>query len=151
MLKKKGFMISPILFIIFFLIAVAFSFYVSGIDKKISYGIQKSSMIEKSVYDIEKKQINQITFAEVATYKCSETNCYNSSNSSSINAIKNCTERNLNSTFGNNTNWGYEIQNTSGAFYFKFNMSEFKAISTNMSSNSSTVTKVLNSELLNKC
>ncbi len=147
---KKGFIITPIIFIAFFIIAILFSFYVSNIDNEISYGIQKSSTIEKGIHDIQKKQINQINFVKTTTYKCSDITCYNSSDSSSVTFIKNCVEGNLTEKFGI-WDWDYKLINISRTIIFRFNMTSFNATNINMNSNSTIVEGVLHKKLLNIC
>ena len=121
----------------------------STIDEKMAYGIRKSALIEKEINELDKKQINIINFAKIATYKCSELYCYNSSNYESKNNITNCVENELNNSFGDN-NWGYEI-NGNEIVNITFNLPEIKATSINMTSESKSVTATLSKEFLTVC
>lgn len=148
MLSKKGFVITPIIFIAFFIIAIVFSSYVANVDREVAYSIRKSSSIEKGVHNIQKAQTNQINFARIATYKCSETNCYNSSNSSSVDAIETCVNSSLTEKFKPH-NWNILISNSSGAIYLKFSTTPFSASNINMTSDSIKVNETLCKDFLN--
>jgi hypothetical protein len=131
MLNKKGFVITPIIFIAFFLIAMVFSFYVSGIDSDTAKGIQTSATVEKAVLDIYKQQINQINFAKLATYDCSTSNCYSLDNKSTI---ESCVNTKLTNQF-NDTSWNTNITSESGIYRISVNLSSFNAMNINMTSN----------------
>lgn len=148
MLNTKGFMITPIVFLAFFIIVIVFSAYVTSLDRESAYSIRKSASIEKGVHDIQKAQTNQQIFAKIAAYKCSETDCYNSSNSSSVDAIKTCVNNSLTEKF-KSYNWDIDISNSSGAIDLTFNTMPFNASNINMSSNSIRVQELLSKDFLN--
>jgi hypothetical protein len=130
MLNKKGFMITPIIFIALFLIAMVFSFYLSGIDADTSKGMQTAAAVEKGALDIYKKQINQMNFAKLSAYECSSSNCYSSANES---IIESCVNTKLNNYF-NDTNWNTDISNDSGIYRISVNLSSFNVTNINMES-----------------
>jgi hypothetical protein len=139
-LSKKGFMITPIIFIAFFLIAVIFSFYVSDVDREIAYGVQKGAAVEKGVHDLQKERINQITFVKVSVYKCSKVDPCNLTN------IVPCAKGNLTEIFGSDLD--LSITNMSNIIYANFNMSGFNATNINMTSDNVMIQAELNKELL---
>ena len=145
--NKKGFVITPIIFIAFFLIALIFSFYVSDIDSETAKGIQTAASVEKAVLDIYKLQINQFNFAKLSAYNCSSSNCYSSGNES---IIESCVNTKLNSQF-NDSNWNTDISNNSGIYRIAVNLSSFNATNINMKSNRVYERGVLHPEFLNKC
>lgn len=142
---KKGFLITPIVFIIFFLIAVAFSNHILRMDKEISKSIQIVSSIEKGMHEIEKMKIAQISFVKVSTYLCSKENCYPNNKSE----IVKCVEENLTKVYGE-WDWNYDIYGSEDIF-FEFNMTQFKATDINMTSNSILVKGFVNKKFLNLC
>ena len=145
--SKKGFVITPIIFVAFFLIAMVFSFYVSGIDSDTAKGIQTSATVEKAVLNIYKQQINQINFAKLAAYDCSGSNCYSSGNES---IIESCVNTKLNNQF-NDTNWNTNITDDSGIYRIVVNLSSFNAININMTSNRVNERAILHPALLKIC
>jgi hypothetical protein len=147
MLNKKGFVITPIIFVAFFLIAMVFSFYVSGIDSDTAKGIQTSATVEKAVLDTYKQQINQINFAKLAAYDCSGLNCYSPGNKSTI---ESCINTKLTSQF-NDTRWNTNITSDSGIYRISVNLSSFNAININMTSNRVYERAALHPALLKTC
>ncbi|MCD6575883.1 MAG: hypothetical protein J7K73_01850 [Nanoarchaeota archaeon] len=143
MLNKKGFMFTPIVFIAIFLVVVVFSVYTSTMDKTTSENIHENSKIETGVNIIEKKQIDIISFAKVATYLCSEAFPYPCNETD----LEGCVEENLTTHFGS-ANWGFNIYGTDEA---KARLTLPKINSTNMTSNQVTVTLYLNKNLLRWC
>ena len=129
MLNKKGFFITPILFVIFLLIAISLYAYNKKLDDILSYEILKSSVVEKGIHEIRKKQINQITYAELLIYKCAEEHCFNFSNPSNVTLCEKQVEENLTKRFGNNT-WNLEINN----YTYTMNLKSINATNINMTS-----------------
>lgn len=151
MLNKKAYMITPIIFIAFLLISVAFSFYVSGMDTKFSKGIMTSASVEKSVNGIYKMQTDQINFVKLMIYNCSEYNCYNSSSQNT--GLKNCVSNSLTIRYQQN-NWSasdININGTSESYNVTFKLSSFNATNINMTSDRITVTRALSSLLNTTC
>ncbi len=119
MLNKKGFIVAPIIFIVFFLIAVVFSFYVSSIDNEIARGIQTSASIQLGIYEIEKGLINQENFVRIAMHE---------------NIEEYDIEYNLNNTFGEHV-WKLSIIENG----FEFSSKPINATNINMNLNSSKI------------
>ena len=147
MLNKKGYMITPILFIVFFLIAIIFSIYVSDIDSDSAQGIRISASIEKGITDIYKMQNEQINFAKLSAYECSESQCYNISKET---IIEYCINKSLNKQYGN-FSWSPDLINNSNTIYLYFNLNAFNATNINMNSNRSYTQVRLNNKFFNKC
>ena len=141
-MNKKGFFITPIIFIVFFIIAVLFSYHVSGIDNEIAYGIQKTSSIQKGIHDIQKEQLSQIYFVKTAVYMCRETE-----NTCEAITLQQCTRDVMEDKFG--TNMDLKITNNSGVYHVEFNMQSFSAKNINMTSDSVEVKTELNKQLIN--
>jgi hypothetical protein len=147
MLGKKGFVITPVIFIAFMLIAITFSFYISDIDSDISQGIQKAAAVEKAVTDIYKYQINQVNYAKLAAYKCSDLTCYSLGNESTV---EDCVESSLNNTFSN-TSWNVDISNDTEIYHIGFDISSFNATNINMTSDRSYVRSELHKAFFKTC
>ena len=127
MLNKKAYMITPLIFVVFMIIAVIFSFYVSDIDKKNAEGIRSAGMIDKGILEIQKEQINQVNFVKLVTYDCSKTICCNSTN---LGNLENCIEQELETIYGGI--WSVDINNCNE---IGFELSSFSATNINMASN----------------
>lgn len=147
MLNKKGFVITPLIFIAFMLITVVFAFYISDIDKDFAKGIQISATVEKSILDIYKDQINQINFAKLAAYDCSNSYCYSLSNKS---IVESCINTKLDNKF-NDSNWNTDINSNAGSHYIQVNLSSFNATNINMSSNRVYEKELLHPAFFNIC
>jgi hypothetical protein len=143
MLNKKGYMITPILFIVFLLIAMIFSFYVSDIDKANAKSITLSASIDKGVADIYKEQINQFTYAKNLAYDCSEITHYSAGNESTI---ETCINNNMTARF-NDTSWNSDITNPSSIYTLGINLTSMKSTNINMTSDRVYLRTVLNSQL----
>ena len=142
-LNKKGYMITPILFIVFFLIAIIFSFYVSQIDADVAQGIRISATIEKGITDTYKLQNEQINFAKLSAYKCSERYCYSSGNET---LVEYCINKSMNKVYGN-LSWDPELTNTT----LEFNLESFNITNINMNSNRIYTKTGLNDLFFEKC
>jgi hypothetical protein len=81
--NKKGYMITPIIFVVFMIIAVIFSFYVSEIDLEMTSSIQTSSRVEKEINNVYEARMNQLNYAKLVAYNQSYEYgyCYNASKS----------------------------------------------------------------------
>ena len=155
-MNKKGYMITPIIFITLFIIALMFTLYFSKIDAETAAGIKISATIEKGITDIYKSQNEQINFAKIAAYECSGKYCYNLTNSTNRTKIENCVNDSLNLMYGNIT-WGLlptsapSLSNVSARCYISFNLSSFSITNINMDSNREYVKTELNDNFLKKC
>ena len=147
--SKKGYMITPIIFIAFLLISVVFSFYVSDLDTKFSKGIMVSASIEKGVNNIYKMQTDQITLAKLFTYNCSLSYCYNAS-SPSHTALNNCVNQTLTNRY-NQSGWNINTYNQTGKYYIDINLSSFNATNINMTSDRITIKGELSKDFLKTC
>ena len=112
MLNKKAYMITPLIFVVFMIIAVIFSFYVSDIDKKNAEGIRSAGIIDKGIIEIQKEQINQVNFVKLVTYDCSKTICCNSTN---LGNLENCIEQELETIYEQNVVPALEKHITKGS------------------------------------
>jgi hypothetical protein len=146
MLNKRAYMITPIIFIVFLLISVAFSFYVSDIDERFSRSILTSALVDKSISDIYEKQSDQINFVKLTAYNCSLSYCY--PNAETI--IENCINNNLNAKY-DDTGWYADLYNKTGNYYLKFRISSFNATSINMSSNRVQIESILSKDFFKIC
>lgn len=149
-INKKGYMITPIIFITLFLIAVIFTLYESNIDADTAAGIRISASIEKGVTDIYKKQIEQVNFAKLAAYECSQDYCYNITEGLSSPGLRRCINDSLNITYENST-WDISVTNDSTRYYLNFSLSAFNITNINMSSDRKYVNTELNTKFLNRC
>ena len=140
-MNKKGFFITPIIFIVFFIIAVLFSYYISGIDNEIAYGIQKTASIEKAMHDIQKEQLSQIYLVKTTAYSCRKIE-----NSCNEENISRCVDDALMGRF--ETDLNIEITNVSNTIYAEFDLSSFSARNINMTANSVRTKTELNRGLL---
>lgn len=113
MLNKRGFVVAPIIFIVCFLIAVGFSYYVTSIDNEISTGVRTSASIQMGIYEMEKERINQVNFAKISIYNC----CADIA----------CVENKLDESFGKHE-WNLRICGDS----FEFNLKPVNATNINM-------------------
>lgn len=105
--NKKGFMITPLLFIAFMIIAIIYSFYVSDIDNQMAASVEKTAHIEKKINDVYDQRINYLTYAKSAVYSCQ----FNySAGCSTPNSCMNSYASAMNITLGN-------ICNTSNKVY----------------------------------
>lgn len=139
-MNKKGFFITPIIFIVFFIIAVLFSYYVTGLDKEISYGIQKSASVEKAIHDLQKEQLSQFYFVKTAAYDCAIDNPCNAS------IAEQCAKNKLIERFGESL--GLNFFNESGKIYAEFEIWSFNARNINMTSDKVKVKTELNHKLM---
>lgn len=144
--SKKGYMITPIIFIAFLLISVIFSFYVSDIDSQFSHGIITSALISKGVDEIYEKQIDQINLAKLYAYECSKYYCYPNNET----ALESCISGNLTERYGE-TGWGIDIYNQSGVYYIKMKISSFNVTNINMASERITINRTLTLPYLKIC
>jgi hypothetical protein len=139
-LGKKGYMITPIIFIAFLLISVAFSFYVSDIDTRFSDSIVTSSMISKSIDSIYEKQLDQINLAKLYAYSCSANYCYPNKTV----ALVSCVNSNMTVRYGNQTGgWNTIIYNQSSKYYINITLNSFNATNINMTSERITISRTL--------
>jgi len=146
MLNKRAYMITPIIFIAFLLISVAFSFYVLDIDERFSRSILTSALIDKSINDIYEKQSDQINFAKLSAYNCTLSYCYPSGET----ILENCINNNLDAKY-NDTGWYPDLYNKTGNYYLKFRISSFDATSINMSSNRMQIESILSKDFFKIC
>ena len=160
-MNKRAYLITPIIFITLFLIAVIFTLYLSKIDASTAAGIRISASIEKGVTDVYKSQNEQINYAKLSAYACSKTYCYNLTDKANTNKtnIENCVNQSLNDQYGNLT-WGPStafapvLSNVSTTCYINFNLSSVNLVNiTNINMDSDRVyTKAeLNSNFFEKC
>lgn len=148
-LNKKGYMITPIIFITLFLIAIIFTLYFSKIDAQTAAGIRVSASVEKGITDVYKLQNEQINFAKLSAYECSEKYCFNSTTDTNATQIELCINNSLNTQYGN-LSWSPDLAN--GTYiYLKFNLSSVNITNINMSSDREYVTIELNGNFFNKC
>lgn len=150
MLNKRAYMITPIIFITLFLIAVIFTLYLSKIDADTAAGIRISASIEKGITDVYKAHIEQVNFAKISTYECSELFCYNASSGGNKTNIENCVNLSLNDMYGNLT-WTTSLSNVLTQSYISFNLSSVNITNINMSSDREYITTELNDKFLKKC
>jgi hypothetical protein len=143
MLNKKGFMVTPIVFIVLLLVVLVYLFNQSEIDTITKNGITKSMAIDKETYSLEKKQINIINFAKISAYMCSKYYPYPCNKTS----LERCINENLTETFGDN-NWNINIAGNN-IIKISLTLPEIKATNINMSSDSKTVTVTLTKGFLN--
>ncbi|MDD5182152.1 MAG: hypothetical protein PHC66_03210 [Candidatus Nanoarchaeia archaeon] len=146
MLNKRAYLITPIIFITLFLIAIIFTIYLSKIDANTAEGIRTAASIEKGVTDVYKAQIEQINFAKLAAYECSDAS--GGYNDSIAGTIENCINSELNLTYGNFT-WNSDITNSTPKYYLNFNLSAVNITNINMTSNVEYIKAELNSKFLN--
>ncbi len=144
-MTKKGFMVSPVVFIALFFIAIAFSYYASSIDNKMAYSIKEVSSIEKGNFDIQKKQLVMETFAEAATYKCSQDFPYPCNKTD----LENCVEGDLNSTFGD-FNWEFKLSGDE-VIKIELYLPQIKATNINMTSDIIYIEKSVDKNFVNWC
>lgn len=142
--NRKAYLITPIIFIVLFLIAILFALYSSKIDADIAQGIRISASVEKGITDIYKMQIEQTNFAKLSVYNCSKAFCYNES-ASNWN-LKNCINNSLNSQYGNQS-WNIALTNSS----VSFNTSSFNITNINMESDRIYTKTKLYAGFFNKC
>jgi hypothetical protein len=143
---KKGYMITPIIFIAFLLISVVFALFVSGTDSSYAEGVIAASSVEKSISDIYELQADQINLAKLFAYTCSETFCYPSNET----GLENCIRNNLTDQY-NETGWGLDVYNQSGKHFLQLKLSSFNATNINMTSDRITIDRVLSKDFLNVC
>jgi len=149
-MNKRGYMITPIIFITLFLIAIIFTLYFSKIDTQTAAGIRISASIEKGITDVYKAQIEQTNFAKLAAYECSETYCYNLTDVTNKTKIQDCVNQSLNDMYGNLT-WKPSLSNVSAQCYISFNLSAVNITNINMDSDREYITTELNSKFFKKC
>lgn len=144
-LGKKGYMITPLIFIVFLMITAAFAFYTSRVDNTISDGIKISATVEKGVNEIYKEQLDKEVFVKMAAYDCSKEWCCKDSAS---NGNSTCIAQKLDSAYGNST-WDVSFS-CPNSVSFNPNLGNYNITNINISPNITRVTVDINTMLLNK-
>lgn len=146
MLNKKGYMITPMIFIVFMIIAIAYSVYMYDFDSNIVNSIQTSAKIEKGIQQVYETRINQVNFAKLSAYQLSNTYCYNESGSNT--QLENEIEKSLDKRFGG-FNWYVDISGNELSVRLPSGNITTPEISINYTEYSTK--ELLNTNLLSKC
>lgn len=124
-LNKKGYMITPLIFVVFMIITIVFTYYVSNIDFEMSESIHTSAMIEKTVSDLREQRINQINYAKMAAYNWSNHPMHQFNASSSNRGLENRIEEEMDLKFGE-SNWKIKLTSELEGVFLEISLPEIR-------------------------
>jgi len=146
MLNKRGYIITPLVFITILILTITTITYYNNMDINLMNEIRSIEELQRAHKELDKKLIDQINFMKIATYQCSNDYCY----PNKTEQLKSCIISKANE-FYNNTNWQINIYNETNNFKLGFKTSEFYSNFSLMSSSPKDIKVILSKEYFKLC